>query len=826
MRRRAIAIGLLAGLTALPLAAPPPPARAQGFSCPNIGEATLWEEQAGTIEEPSDEFGEWSFACIYSLDGYDAGAAGVVWYEQPVPYPYCPVGFQSSGTINSAAHAASAWTRVGLTDPGYPTEDQLKGLAQALMAAAEARAALCGEVTPSPPASPSPSPSASPSPSPSPSNTLCVVNGKVTDHEAEPVAGVRVLLSGPGMAIEGVTDEEGNFEFRDIAAAAPAFDPATDQASLILYLEKPGKFKFHYKTEEVEARTTPFKLQGQTCTKDIKTADAYAAIVPVGIQEWKSLWVMYHQLERAFDFVELELGDTLDYLPLKVNTWCDSTVDSGCDGTAGAFYRGSSTLGAEPAPVMYVEVADSVAKSTATDDTMYHEFGHHVMSDVFNPMPLYPDRKAHGGYYPNVSSNDSWVEGFASFYALMVAKHNDGEPEPKFRHPGGSSEALEPNFLAWSADGKREEFAVTGLLVDFEDGSSDYLENNPPVEKIENVKHKVLTTPDGNKVVVGKLNQLRKGAMALVFIELLDGSGKRIRAIPIYVDGTNEDLRSGQGVVFWSVIPKGVKYSSLKITGLKEKDNDDDPIDIELVDLWSSIVDGSTDASKPGKPDDYIHVFDVHELYDVLKADFGGTDADADGIDDVDQVFIMHGFHEDTNGSRTHDPGERPGLTSHPPIDEHWAPSGPSVERHDVKPLTEHLATIDTGGVAANFMVQIDYGGDRAADGYTYVATPDADGRVPVAVPDEGSGGEARILALADGHLPEVVAEIKADDFWTEARANPDESFMSFSVALQPGSVSLEEASSPLPAILLIVGGLAAAVGGFLLLRRRPARLA
>ena len=65
--------------------------------------------------------------------------------------------------------------------------------------------------------------------------------------------------------------------------------------------------------------------------------------------------------------------------------------------------------------------------------------------------------------------------------------------------------------------------------------------------------------------------------------------------------------------------------------------------------LWSVI---RTDSS--------LHNF--KDVYDaLLLANVGQGDADGDGMSDLDEVFVAHGFFADANGNYRYDPGKKSG---------------------------------------------------------------------------------------------------------------------------------------------------------------------
>jgi hypothetical protein len=100
-----------------------------------------------------------------------------------------------------------------------------------------------------------------------------------------------------------------------------------------------------------------------------------------------------------------------------------------------------------------------------------HEFGHHLMADTFdNHMPWDVTRTNHAGF-TNSSTNDSWMEGFATFYAAWVQRDLLGKAAPHLVDLSKNDKwvvNLEENKLAWSR-GTGEEFAVAALLWDLID---------------------------------------------------------------------------------------------------------------------------------------------------------------------------------------------------------------------------------------------------------------------------------------------------------------------------------------------------------------------
>jgi hypothetical protein len=96
----------------------------------------------------------------------------------------------------------------------------------------------------------------------------------------------------------------------------------------------------------------------------------------------------------------------------------------------------------------------------------WHELGHYLMFQLYPDPYTNPVGINHRGYL-NVNTNDSIIEGFAEFVAMLIYEHY-GEPRP-YIHPIGTSKYnLEVDYKVWGR-GIQEEFAVAGILWDIHD---------------------------------------------------------------------------------------------------------------------------------------------------------------------------------------------------------------------------------------------------------------------------------------------------------------------------------------------------------------------
>jgi hypothetical protein len=104
------------------------------------------------------------------------------------------------------------------------------------------------------------------------------------------------------------------------------------------------------------------------------------------------------------------------------------------------------------------------------------------MGDVFdNRMPQSPSADInHGGYHSNTTTVDSWVEGWAEFWSLMVADEISGTAKPEIYPVGASRINMEENRKAWQLWGGKayEELAVASALWDLYDGKDEKDKDN------------------------------------------------------------------------------------------------------------------------------------------------------------------------------------------------------------------------------------------------------------------------------------------------------------------------------------------------------------
>lgn len=215
----------------------------------------------------------------------------------------------------------------------------------------------------------------------------------------------------------------------------------------------------------VHLRTFPMQLKDaeSDVTRNLVFTDSSNFDIDARIRadDLGSLAVVYFHTRQAALLAEA-LGQQLDLkLPLDVVPFSVET---------GVFWRGPVTLYPSTAsrdPFINIEAVSSASYYMDGDrptNREWHEFGHSVMGDAFTDfMPWAPDTTNHAGY-KNSHSTDSWVEGFAEFYSLLVGQEIARAPRPMYTVSGTPLD-METNYLAW----RNEEFAVAGLLWDLQD---------------------------------------------------------------------------------------------------------------------------------------------------------------------------------------------------------------------------------------------------------------------------------------------------------------------------------------------------------------------
>ncbi|MCU1365687.1 MAG: hypothetical protein JWN39_1326, partial [Ilumatobacteraceae bacterium] len=684
----------------------------------------------------------------------------------------------------------------------------------------------------------------------------CSIMGDVIDAFGDPVPDIHVHVSAGGLRLDTSTLADGSYSFAEIGddPGGGVFDPRTDQVRVSLFSEEqshsPQRFIVGYRQKGPILNTAPFLIPDDGDCRfdfDMRSIPASYTSKVAPITDWPAVVQIYQGIHQAWELAD-QLGISIGYgLPLQVDAWCDSAA-LGCTAKSGTFFIGSRSDGAVTVDRPYIAIPprdSGLLSPNRPDNREYHEFGHFVLASAFNGLP---DRVAdinHAGY-ANASSSDSWSEGFAEFWSSMVNRFVVGREDAElYRWEGGVTDLSEPR-QAWV----QEELSVASLLVRLERLSITPAPVTPRAPRTFKVTgYTEVTDPTLGRLIVGHfLNTTAEGAsFGTVAGAVFYGTGNQI------LDGSYgttipADVGSGGQGLFVLVVPKGLSYKDLSITiregRPKKPDPAGQPFEVTLPEIWAAISNyHSVKQLSAG------HVFDVDDLYQALKAAFGGRGEIVDGYDTIDQLFITSGFFDNADGNFDFDPGETVGTTAHPGYGDQekcvkepeFGCSLPRRPRTDYTGPPASIATVDLRGAdnvqipGAQVYAQVIYPAPDQDQSYGYTVIPDADGTVQLSVPPPTSLATVVLIGIADGHAPRVLGTIEPAKFWAQASTTAGP-FLSFAATLPAGDLtiptgtrSVSPASSAddgvgAQSVVILVAGLAiAAVGGALFGRRRRA---
>lgn len=682
---------------------------------------------------------------------------------------------------------------------------QMETLGDTMLAAAVKLAQPCYPATPTTGATPSGTaePSTSPSPTPEPSTSptdeepLCdAVHGTLHGTDARPVEGIVVRLSVAGRKdpLEATTDAGGRFRFDDLPDTDAA--RAADAAELtVLIRDGGGLWRVHAGRGEARLVTRPFALTASAgCRHDLTTASlrGYATANPATVATWEDLWVAVTELRRGFDYMATTLGVTLHDVPVLVYLWCPASLSSKTcipDGT-GAYASDRPATHADRTAglggsgrVPHVVLAPGLTDHFSDEplgDALYHELGHILQADLaggFRSL-LVRGRTNHAGY-ANASSNDSWVEGFASWFAISL-RQADGRRWPHYRWYDQARLSLKHTMKAWDGNGTYEEWAVASLLTDLTDtGAPAFSGAGQPLEST--------TTGTGPTATIRGVATGMTSPDDVVLVTLYDAADKVVAHRMAYVspNSPKHEFTAAAMTDFTRARARLYRVSTIR------SGPDDDPFSLTPRTVVTLLTDPPDVGTRGERPSRSATVFDMRELYTVLHARLKNPG-------DVEALFRDHGFYENLKHPNTYVAGAPLGMTSHA--------SGKDVldPRYGTRILPQQYVTVDTGGVRATVIV-------FPEDGVPYQATPDARHRVPVLVPGSTTSRVA-VVTLAEGSRP-AASVIEGATFWPEA-AKHEGSFLALQPELVP--VAATQRSSSRPSDTLVIGGSAAlALFGF-----------
>ena len=599
--------------------------------------------------------------------------------------------------------------------------------------------------------------------------TGCEIHSRVTDSWGSAMVDVRVsATTSEGTVSETATGRRGRYtipnsnENTDIVSVSIALTHITDLGDL------EGSFAV-MNGDDVISLNLGIDLETTGCEINFDSwnvcDDMTASPIPTDL--WPDAASIYQYTLNA-ESLALSLGIELDdSSTLQVQAWCDDPY-LGCDTAQdGAYFIAKNDLGDDNPPIIAMLPGRSSAQSAGVPDNReYQEYGHYFLSmQVGDNFELPLGDKNHGGYYENSSTRDSFVEGFAEFYSMMVSRHIDGDDNAEM-YTIGADYDLEADRLPWEATGWWEEFTIAGILLDLVDDDADYAVQGSELTGV-NIFGLTVDKESSGTIVSGSISNSSPLVVrnADVTVHYLNEAGDIIgtqvtRALPAVIAPTREGT-------FYAAPPAGLDVSQATAVLGGVAKSDDDDMSIGLLRLMSII----TEYERPDTNGEQ-GVSTVAELYDALiNGEFSGSTANSGlseiTVDKIDELFINHGFFADLDGDKQYDPaidGEV-GVSSHPVTHLGETSYSAFIPRRDPEAYEGAFVKINTGDAAVDTIIQISMPGDGGSGSYAYVAPRDGSTSVELAVPPADQEASVTIITAGKGYKPVIAFRVDADEF-------------------------------------------------------------
>ena len=404
-------------------------------------------------------------------------------------------------------------------------------------------------------------------------------------------------------------------------------------------------------------KTRPSNLETLELTQIMTKKNAGSGVVSI-----------YQHTTEALEFYRDILHEDLSYLlPLPITPFVDNP--SRLKAKISYSYKDDQHM------VLIDEwnsIEDSIYRPKSRE---YHEFSHFAMRSIYHTWPKAPEgpikEKNHAGYI-NPSTADSYVEGFAYFMSVIIgdqysSKWGDLMGRTDKPDPFGS---LEINKKAWENAGASEEWAIAGILWDLYDGPKEYeklkeeqrqaatkkyneliekydIDNDGVYDRVEMIWHEIskstldfamdlakLDTNSDNKIDLAELSKDESESYAKEFMEKFDKNKNNVLEPNETSDLIREKLKEQaievnknfQEFPEFQKFPEGITLNEYisEIQNLK----DDDKVDLSFEEIWKILRTPHNDFTS---------------VYEAFKLAY------PEKIQDIDDIFISHGFWVDTN---------------------------------------------------------------------------------------------------------------------------------------------------------------------------------
>ena len=635
----------------------------------------------------------------------------------------------------------------------------------------------------------SPTPTTTPTPEPTiPPEKAVTLQGKVyAGTAAYPLVELPITLVQGGTVVARTISQPPDGSYR---LTAPEAEGLVLHIELLHGATSPPAFQVVYDQglDPVAVETDPFDItqdSPETLERDLVFSPG-SGLYPRGAapqDHLDDLGVIYYHTRQAWEEAAIHLGLTMDLAPPMDVSAFDSdpeTVKAGA-----ACYVPTTVSPGFTESVIALSPKDSQIGVGLEPSVIWHEFGHCLMADLqSNVYPKHPGDINHGGY-ANPSTTDSWGEGFATFFALLVQRDIARAPRPLLSMNGWTHNFEFPTYMPWTyvASTSMEEYAVTSLLWDLVDGVENITQLEASHERLSDAG--IVLTPT-----------LSAEAPARLYGDF-------------------------------------VQMPAAELLALLSKD--------------TSFIDPPPPALTGGNTQP--HVFDIRQLYAVLRAEGIGAEPSLyPDLTRLGELFIAHGFFADTAPHNLYyDAGETIGHTGNTTMTIHSAIDLPARPlRHFPPPVPDAFLAYQVldgkSGApveADEFEVTLRFQPPYDAYNYSFRTRGQEPGRLLVLAPDPAIPVSIEIR-VADPDLESEPLVIEGRAYWEALGKASSGTFMSHTFEVtrtspeSPAGVELPDVLPDVPPIALIALGLlcggAVLVGMVVVValvlrsRKRPAR--
>jgi hypothetical protein len=209
-----------------------------------------------------------------------------------------------------------------------------------------------------------------------------------------------------------------------------------------------------------------------------------------------------------------------------------------------------------------------------------------------------------------------------------------------------------------------------------------------------------------------------------------------------------------------------------------------DCVATDLASLWGIISKpwGGVVVGSPQTPLTYTYIYDVKHLYDVLKHEgVGAAKSRGRALDDLDELFIAHGFFKDANSNRVYDAGEAIGWSGHGALPGATA----RLDRRSRPPIKgSYIAyqarSSQTGAPVPVQSVSVDVRFPPPLEhlDFSYTQPVETPGHIYFFAPDAQYGAASYVRAWAPGWVATAPLTVTSSLYWERMAAEPQDHFV------------------------------------------------